>query len=223
MGKHLLLSALSVLIILACLSLVHGQYPMTSNPVASHASLNATSQYAQYYIFPAPLDPKTHVTAPEQFDIENNTPNVVYFSYLMQPVPYPQYEPVMHEGNSLWIQGNNNWTQYAVVPQGAVVPLLFISPAGGVGDIDIIDSTGTPLKYNYFFYPNSRLLFYADSLGQHTVSSVINGKMSNQVIIDVAGTYSPARYFLPISTAASDYMGIAKSNNPEEPEYQSAI
>jgi hypothetical protein len=28
---------------------------------------------------------------------------------------------------------------------------------------------------------------------------------------------------LPISTAASDNIGIAKSNNPEEPEYQSAI
>jgi hypothetical protein len=51
---------------------------------------------------------------------------------------------------------------------------------------------------------------------------VINGKMSNQVIIDVTGPYQPARYFLPISTAASDYMRIAKSNNPEEPEYESA-
>jgi hypothetical protein len=161
-------------------------------------------------------------TAPEQFDIENNTPNTVYFSYLMQPVPYSQYEPVMHEGNSLWIQGDKNWTQYAVVPQGAVVPILAISPAGGVGDIDIIDSTGIPLKYNYFFYPDSRLLFYADSLGQHTMTFVINGKMSNQVIIGVTGPYQPARYFLPISTAASDYMRIAKSNNPEEPEYQSA-
>jgi hypothetical protein len=219
MKKYCLLLVLSILVLLASSFLVQGQY--ASHTDALKAASN-NSQYSQYYIFPAPQNPKTHVTAPKQFDIENNTPNTVYFSYLMQPVPYSQYEPVMHEGNFLWIQGDKNWTQYVVVPQGAVVPILAISPAGGVGDIDIIDSTGIPLKYNYFFYPDSRLLFYADSLGQHTMTFVINGKMSNQVIIDVTGSYQPARYFLPISTAASDYMRIAKSNNPEEPEYESA-
>jgi hypothetical protein len=223
MRKYQLLSALSILALLAGLFLVQGQYSTASHSDALKAATNTTSQFAQYYTFPAPPNPKTHVTAPEQFDIENNTPNTVYFSYLMQPVPYSQYEPVMDESNSLWIQGDRNWTQYAVVPQGAVVPILAISPAEGAGDINIIDSTGIPLKYNYFFYPDSRLLFYADSLGQHTMTFAINGKMSNQVIIDVTGPYQPARYFLPISTAASDYMRIAKSNNPEEPEYESAI
>jgi hypothetical protein len=132
MKKNCLLLVLSILVLLASSFLVQGQY--ASHTDASKAASN-NSQYSQYYIFPAPQNPKTQATAPEQFDIENNTPNAVHFSYLMQPVPYSQYEPVMHEGNSLWIQGDKNWTQYAVVPQGAVVPILAISQAGGVGDI----------------------------------------------------------------------------------------
>ena len=44
------------------------------------------------------------------------------------------------------------------------------------------------------------LNFYADTVGRHTLSFVINGQSSNSVIIDVSGTYvpPPTYYMTPV-------------------------
>jgi hypothetical protein len=78
--------------------------------------------------------------------------------------------------------------------------------------------------YNGGTYQQTKTYYCASTYSITLSSSSGNAPVyPTQPIIDVIGSYSPARYFLPISTAASDYIGIAGSNNPEEPEYESAI
>jgi hypothetical protein len=93
-----------------------------------------------------------------------------------------------------------------------MVSLLSIAPTGGIGDFVLYDASGQKVDYNYFLYPTSRLGFYADAPGRHTLSFIVNGVASNSVIIDVSGTvtatYSPAgaSYSQPL-TSSSDYLG----------------
>jgi len=156
---------------------------------------------------PAPI---THIGVPQQVEMVGNMPSTVYFSNQMQPVPYSQYQstPAYAGPNSLWIKGITNWTQYAVVPQGATVSLLAITSTEGSGTLNLVDSDGRTYNYNYFFYPYSTLNFYADSLGRHVLSFAINGKTSNQVTIDVSGTYTPpSNYLPPINSYPTGYYG----------------
>lgn len=115
----------------------------------------------------------------------------------MQTWPYSQYQfDPAHAGvNSLWIGGETAWTQYAVVPQGATVSLFAISPTGGVGALNYVDSAGQTYSHNYLLYPNSLLTFHADSIGRQTLSFALNGQASNQVVIDVTSPYKqPSGY-----------------------------
>jgi hypothetical protein len=113
-------------------------------------------------------------------------PSTVYLGEQMKSVPYSQYQssPAYTGANSLWIKGTQDWTQYAVVPQGATVSLFAISPTGGSGSLT---SDGQIYSNNYVFYPNSLLTFYAGTIGRHTLSFAINGQSSNQVVLDVVG------------------------------------
>ncbi|MDD1752023.1 MAG: hypothetical protein LUQ38_02900 [Methanotrichaceae archaeon] len=216
MKMYQLLPAFLGFILLAFVSGAVGQYMQYPTESAGYATTpspisvgypttqtsqvgQTTDQYAQYYTMgPAP---NTHITAPQQFNIEGNTPATVYFGYQQQPVPYAQYQssPTYGQGDTLWIQGSSSWTQYAEVPQGAVVPLLAISPKGGSGYISETHPNGQTYTYNYFFYPASQLTFYADTPGRHTLTFTIPGDPSNPVTIDVTGTYTPPRYYNPPS------------------------
>jgi len=213
MKEYRLLLALLSLILLACLSGVEGQYVQyptsngysaTLNPISSGyptiqtAQVGQTtdvSQYSQYYTMgPAP---NTHITAPQQFIIEGSTPATVYFGNQQQPVTYSQYQsnPTYAGGNSLWIKGSASWTQYVAVPQGSSVPLLALSPKGGEGFINEIDPNGKTNNYDLYFYPVSLLSFYADIPGRYVLSFVLAGQPSNQVTIDVVGTYKAPSYY----------------------------
>jgi hypothetical protein len=159
------------------------------------------SQYSQYYTMGPELAPNTHISAPQQINITNNTPTTVYFSYQGQPVAYSQYmsNPTYARINELWIKGKDSWAQYAQVPQGVVVMLLAVSPNGGNGYIREMDPNGQMYNYNYFFYPYSELAFNADTPGRHTISFGLAGQPSNHVEIDVIGEYNPPRYYNPPS------------------------
>jgi len=213
MKFYQLLVGLLGLILLVCLCGVEGQYMPTSTGNVTTSNIpsvgySATTQnlkinqtanpYSQYYTMgPAP---DTHITAPQQFNISGNIPSTVYFSYQRQPVVYSQYQSTPSKiNNSLWLKGSNSWAQYAEVPQGAVVPLLAISPNGGSGNIREIHPNGQVYNYNYFFYPYSQLTFYADTIGRHTIDFGLLDQPSNQVVIDVIGTYKPPSYFNPPS------------------------
>ena len=70
-----------------------------------------------------------------------------------------------------------------------------LSPKGGEGFINEIDPNGKTNNYNFYFYPASLLSFYADTPGRYVLSFVLAGKPSNQVTIDVVGTYKAPRYY----------------------------
>ncbi len=151
------------------------------------------TQYSEYYSAVNGAPPGNHISIPTQFDINGHMPMNVLFSNQQQPVPFEQYlsTPSYASRNSLWIQGQTNWTQYAVVPQGAVVTLIAAAPIGGNGYLNFVNSDGQSYRYNFFFYPYSQLTFYADMPGRHTLSFDIAGTSSNPVTIDVTGNYEP--------------------------------
>jgi hypothetical protein len=134
----------------------------------------------------------------------------------MQQVPFSTYQPAA-SGNALWIEGSRDWSQYARVPQGAMVKLLALSISQGTGSVVLSSASGQKINYDYFMYPTSRLGFYASAPGRHTLSFIVNGVVSNTVIIDVsptstasttsAGYYAPAADFKTV-----DYLGSFPGN-----------
>lgn len=209
--------ALLPLVLLACLSGAQGQYQTPLSSVASGVqSATQYSQYSQYYQMVTGPAPSTHISAPQQFALTGNVPASVYLGSQGQAVPYSQLQssPAYSAANYLWIQGTTSWTQYAVVPQGAAVPLLAISSSGGNGYLSEISPSGQTYSYNYFFYPYSQMSFYADSIGRHILSIVINGVVSNTVIIDVTGNYVPPSNYLPPSYYPGYYSGYYNNYFP---------
>ncbi len=201
MKVHRLFQALLALILLACAFGVQGQYstPTSGYPTATPSTQSA-NQYSQYYTMTTGSAPSTHISAPTQIDIVGMVPANLYLSTQNQEVPYSQYmsNPANTGMNSLWIQGATSWAQYATVPQGASISLIAISSTGGSGYLNEIHPDGTMYNSNFYFYPgSSRMNFYADTIGRHILSFVINGKVSNTVIIDVTGTYVPPSNYMP--------------------------
>lgn len=190
-------SALMALVVLTCLFGVQGQYSTTQT--ASSAASASTNP--QYYTMPSGSAPSVHISAPTQFNITGKTPSTLYFSTQNQSVLYSQYvsNPTNTGLNSLWIQSATSWAQYAAVPQGATISLLAVSPTGGSGYLNEIRPDGTTYNSNFYFYPYSLMTLYADTIGRHVLSFGINGQMSNTVVIDVTGTYTPppAYYLSP--------------------------
>jgi hypothetical protein len=188
MKMNRLLSTVLAFILLACLSGVQGQYVTQVNGSSNMPNTGQnTSPYSQFYTALAGSVPSADILPPVQFNLTGKTPASVYFGIQMQQVPYSTYQPTA-SGNALWIQGAADWSQYAVVPQGTMVPLLAISPNGGSGNFILVDSSVQNNTYSYFFYPTSQLGFYADAPGRHTLSFIVGGVTSNSVIIDVSGT-----------------------------------
>lgn len=218
-----LFMSILTLLLLACLSTGQGQYtvPNSGYSTAVPNATQNTTQYAQYYTVSTGPVPSTHIGVPQPYNITGNTPTTVYFSNQMQSVPFSQYQsnPTYSGSNSLWIKGTTSWSQYASVPVGSNVLLLAISPAGGSGLLNFVDSNGQTYSYNYFFYPNSLLTFYADSPGRHTISFVIGGVSSNPVVIDVTGTvtmtYSPANNYYPPMSSYPGYYNPYAYNGPQ--------
>ena len=193
-----LFSTLLSIIVIAYLFGVQGQFqeqyvtPSSGYSTSTQSAAQNPLQYSQFYTMTPGLALSDPIGAPQQFEIAGNMPSTLYLGEYMQPVPYSQYQfdPSFTGANSLWIKGATDWAQYAVVPQGATVSLLVISPTGGSGSLNFLDSDGQTYSHNYFFYPNSLFTFYADKIGRHMLSFAVNGQSSNQVVIDVIGTYT---------------------------------
>jgi hypothetical protein len=163
--------------------------------ITASAAQNS-SQYTQYYIMPTISAPSTHISTPAQTAILGKTPAIVYLGTQQQSLPYSQYQANANNAAvpSLWIQGVGSWTQYVEVPQGAILSLIAVSPAGGSGYLSEIHN-GTTYNSSSYFYRNSLLTFYADVIGQHVLSFTINGQSINQVTINVRA-YVPPQYCL---------------------------
>lgn len=168
----------------------------SNNNVNQAISQTAVSKYSQYYTMPDTMPEgqasKTHIKAPQKQDTKSKIPTTVYFGYQMQAVPYSQYKTyaAYTGGNSLWIEGATSWTQYAVVPQGASLSLLAASLTGGNGYLYEIAPNGKLNTNSYYFYPYNYIGFYADTIGKHILLFIIDGQVSNSLVIDVV-SYSP--------------------------------
>ncbi len=163
----------------------------SNNNVNQAISQTAVSKYSQYYTIPTGPAPKTHIKAPQKHDKKSEIPTTVYFGYQMTAVPYTQYQTyaTYTGGNSLWIEGATSWTQYAVVPQGARLSLLAASSAGGDGYLYEIAPGGKLNTNSYYFYPYNYIDIYADTIGQHILLFIMDGQVSNSIVIDVIGYY----------------------------------
>lgn len=135
-----------------------------------------------------------HIIAPKGYEIQNKIPDYVHTGYQTQAIPYAQYETnsIYIGGNSLWIQGATDWSQYAIVPKGAFLSLLAITSTGGNGYLYEIYPGGRLLKNNYYFYKGyNQMGFYADAIGQHILLYVIENQASNPIVVDVVESYYP--------------------------------
>jgi hypothetical protein len=154
-------------------------------------------KYSQFYTLHDDKSKKIHIEPPKKHEIKDEMPTTIYFSYQMDPIPYSQYQTysTYTGGNSLWIQGDRSWTQYAVIPQGAGISLLANTQSGGSGTLFEITPNGQLLRNAYTFYPGSNQInFYADTVGQHILLFVIGSSVSSSVIIDVAPN-QPQTYY----------------------------
>ena len=163
--------------------------------LSSSAGRTITESTAQYYTQPTASAPSTHISVPAQIAIVGKTPAIVYLGNQQQSMPYSQYQANANNAvvPSLWIQESGSWTQYVQVPQGATVTLIAVSPIGASGYISEVLS-GATYNSSFYFYPNSMLTFYADTIGQHTLYVNINGQSSNQVTISVIAYVPPQGY-----------------------------
>ena len=202
MWKTKLISVLCTLVLFACLAGVQAQgisqsasnvaNAGTGSIVNQQISQTAVSQFSDFFKMPSVSAPKTHIEAPKSIKV--SIPSKVYFGYQMQALPYSQYQTYAGYtiGNSLWVQGGTSWTQYAVVPQGSSLSLLATSSTGGNGYLYEINPNGQLSKNGFYFFPGSNQIgFYADMVGQHILLFVIDGQVSNSVIINVVAYYPP--------------------------------
>jgi hypothetical protein len=158
------------------------------------------SQYSQYYTMPTGPATGMHIIAPQKYQISGNVPSTVYFSNQQQAMSFDQYQSstTYLGGNSLWIQGSASWTQYAQVPQGALLSIIATTSTGGNGYLNEIYPDGRLFKNNYYYFPgHNRIGFYTDTVGQHILLFVIDGKVSNAIVIDVV-SYQPPVYQPPV-------------------------
>ena len=141
----------------------------------------------------AKKSPKKHIETPKKHNPTGAKPSAVYLTHKMEAVPYNKYKTysTYAGGNELWILGTSSWTRYARVPQGASLSLLATSSAGGNGYLYEIDPDGTLSQNRLNFLPGGNQIgFHADSIGQHILLFIINGQVSNAIVVEV-GSYHP--------------------------------
>lgn len=191
-----------------------------SDPAPSKSSNSQYSMYSQYFSMHNGNEPKTHITYPKNYPMKNLGSQFVYFtfpkfttsyysqtyfvpsSYQIYSMPYSQYQSNYgsYSGStSLWIQGTSGLTQYVTVPQGASLSLIAISPTGGNGYLYEMAPGGMTNMNYYYFNQYNQMNYYADTIGQHVLLIVINGRTSNTIIINVvsSGLYSTPTYQQP--------------------------
>ena len=96
--------------------------------------------------------------------------------------------------NLLRLEGSSGWTQQMTVNQGTTAYLVVLAEKEGIGTLNELSPDGCVHKYNYFFRIYDRLPYYANEPGRHVLSYTIDGRESNPVVIDVAGTSQPIPY-----------------------------
>lgn len=148
---------------------------------------SAYSFFSQFYI--SSSAPVSGGFAPVKIDINRKLPAKLYFGSGKE-ITYSQYQSAISpaRGNELWIQKDLDWSQYAIVPQGAGMQFVAFAPAEGQADYYEIFETGvqkiTAKQVNFYAGYNG-LNFLADKVGRYILLFVLNNQPSNAIIIDV--------------------------------------
>jgi plastocyanin len=199
-----------------------------SDPAPSKSSNSQFSMYSQYFNMRSGNEPKTHITYPKNYPMKNLGSQFVYFTfpkfttsysysqtyvvpnnYQMYSMPYSQYQSNYgsYSGStSLWIQGTSGFTQYVTVPLGASLSLVAISPTGGNGYLYETAPGGISNMNYYYFNQYNQMNYYADTIGEHVLLIVINGRTSNSIIVNVV--------------SSSNSMPSYQTPNYQQPAYQ---
>jgi len=148
---------------------------------------SAYSFFSQFYI--STSAPVSGGFAPVKIDINKKLPAKLYFGSGKE-IAYKEYQSAISpaRGNELWIQKYMDWSQYAIVPQGAGMQFIAFTPTGGQADYYEIFETGVQkidAKQVNFYAGYNELNFLADKVGRHILFFVLNNQPSNAIIVDV--------------------------------------
>lgn len=149
------------------------------------------SPYREYYTaYTTTISPVSgsSLGSPVPYDITGKAPiGVFYRNGLWLPyATYASYQSV--PSNDLWISGQTNWTQYALMPVGASLLMLSSVPLGGMGSLyEIVQSNTVKTEYNtaQFSVGYNAMTFYAGQAGRYMFYYIINNQPSNVVVVDV--------------------------------------
>lgn len=154
----------------------------------SYSSDNSVVEYSQYYSFSSSVK-DGQVSSAEQY-VTSGGPSYLYMGVDRKKIPYSdfQYNNYYGQGNFLWIEGDDSWTDYAKVPEDSTLNLIAIAPFGGYAYLYEVYPNGKTKVSPITVFPYSRIRFYADTPGKHTLYFVMNNVPSNSVVIDVVTT-----------------------------------
>jgi len=150
--------------------------------------------YSDYYSSEPPSG-----SGVERYSLTGQEPAQLYLGGPSgQTVSFSTYQTTYGSGNSLWIQGANSWTQYAVCPLGSYLRLLAYTSSGGMAEFFEIYPSNRLLYRSYSFYPGySRLTFHGDEIGRHVLLFLVNNQPSNAVSVDVTAGGWPSGPVVP--------------------------
>lgn len=177
--RHMLYSTLLAMMLIVLSLDVQGQ-----DQLLSGINTDSCSDMQYYKFYDKPVS-DTHISEPMPFNISGKAPISLYGLSFPEGVMYSDYQSSLFDHCSLWIQGLTDWTQNVVVPKGASISLVAISPAGGDGFLSEIHPDGRLENYTLNFYPLSHLTFNADAIGRHVLFFDVAGCTSNKVEIYV--------------------------------------
>ncbi len=155
----------------------------------SYLKDNSVVEYSQYYSFSSSVQ-DGQVNRVEKYVASGIGPSYIYMGADRKRIPYSdmQYYYSYGRGNYLWIEGEDSWTDYAKVPKDSILDLIAITSSAGYAYLYDIYPNGKTFTSTMAIYPYSRIKYYADTPGKHTLYFVINNRASNQVVIDVQET-----------------------------------
>ena len=140
------------------------------------------SQYVEYYSFGEDEMPDFDL---ESFEIFGDTPSVLRIGG--QSIAYADYksQPFYSDANTLWIEGETSWTQYAVCPQGSWLQLMAVTPSEGIAYFYEITPSNRVNLDQYSVSSYNRISFYAEERGRYFLFFVNEKGTSNLVTVDV--------------------------------------
>lgn len=196
-----------MLITFISLAQAQDQLPSDLNTPLLNGSICPYHQYLQYYAIHEGAVPSVHISKPTEIGISCVDSNTQYLKSEQNEIKYAQSGANITNGCSLWIQGITNCSHYVVVPLGSIVSLISIYPDGGSGVLNETNPDGSMHDLAFNFYPQSQMVFYADTIGKYILFTDIDGRVSNNIEINVVYNCKLERPASILDQNQVDYLG----------------